>query len=300
MIIQKRKPIKSITYRPYTYYIIIICVFSLIAGTITGVLAENSRVITDMRNKEITIPGDTDRVVIIQGESLNQIIKALGVCDHVRGIGQFTTIHEAPRPIEVTCLNPFFQYLPNIYRSDRTLDEFTIMVIKPDVVIWEEPVHSDNVQTEDQYQKDIAIIENRLKVPVVVINGSQYTQSDNVIEHYPALEILGEIFHKKERTEEIIRTLNDRDHELEVFEHNNSKQGSALVALSPDPHHNDARHGWMNTILNLPLRHMNQIEGKNYEHKTHLDPKEWGITYLMDVYQMNRNESSLWYDAMQQ
>lgn len=191
-------------------------VLIMITGNTGIVFAEETKTITDMREKNITIPSNPQNVVIMNTGFLAQLTRAMKVSDRIKATGGL--IYEWDTDVknnEYIYLNPGFQDLPNVHGSHDPLSTETLASANPDLVIWENTEYTQDDQNKAQNDADIETIEKTLQIPLVVVKGTAlYGNKDNQAT-YDTVTLMGEIFNRQEKAEKINAAMKKRIDEIE-------------------------------------------------------------------------------------
>ena len=156
--------------------------------------------IKDMRGKEIEIPEDPKRVAILDKGFLVQSMKALGVEDKICATGGLITEVGEQEERDSLYLFPKIKELPIIGYPTDAVDFETLAAANPDLVILRNSEYiKDSEVTSDAIKK----IEEDMKLPFFVINGPGCYEEVKLEYHYEGIRLLGEIFSKEDRAEEI-------------------------------------------------------------------------------------------------
>ncbi len=196
--------------------IVLLLIFLLTAGITGTVLADDTKTITDMRGKNVTIPADPQRVAIMNAGFLAQLTRAMEVSDKVKATGGlFFDWEDNEEKNEYVYLNPDFQYLPNIYGWQTPLNAETLAFTNPDLVIWEDTEYTQGDKYKTQNDVDIDTIENTLKIPLVLVKGTGLYGNEDNQATYDTVSLMGEIFNKQDKAEEINAAMKKRVAEVE-------------------------------------------------------------------------------------
>ena len=156
-----------------------------------------TKVVTDMRGKDVTIPAEPQRVAIFDKGFLVQSMRALGVLDKICATGGLITEIGDPEQRDSMYLFPEIMELPILGYPTDAVDFETLAMAAPDLVILRNSEYiKDSEITADAINK----IENDLGLPLVVINGPGCYDDAKLEYQYEGLSLLGEIFGKQERT----------------------------------------------------------------------------------------------------
>lgn len=179
----------------------------------TGFLVQASesdskpKVITDMRGKEITIPSHLENVAILDKGFLVQSMVALGVEDKICATGGLITEIGDPEERDSLYLFPEIMDLPIIGYPTDAVDFETLAASDPDMVILGNSEYiKDSEITADAIRK----IEEDLKLPLFVINGPGCYEDSNPDYYYEGIQLLGDVFDKKERAEEVVSYMKEQ------------------------------------------------------------------------------------------
>ena len=171
-----------------------------------------TKVVTDMRGKDVTIPADPQRVAIFDKGFLVQSMRALGVLDKICATGGLITEVGDPEQRDSMYLFPEIMELPILGYPTDAVDFETLAVAAPDLVILRNSEYiKDSEITADAINK----IENDLGLPLVVINGPGCYEEAKLEYQYEGISLLGEVFGKQERAADIVRYMEDTRADLE-------------------------------------------------------------------------------------
>lgn len=163
--------------------------------------------VTDMRGKIISIPKDPKRVVIIDKGFVLQNMIAMNLKEKIVATGGIIDSKLKKEKRDTTVLFPEVYELPIVGYPMGAVDFEAIVASKPDLVILR---NSEYIKNSEITKKAIDTIEKQLKIPLVVINGSGYYEKVELQKHYDGIKLLGEVFNKTERAEEIISLMNEQ------------------------------------------------------------------------------------------
>lgn len=164
------------------------------------------RTITDMRGVEVTLPEKIDRVAILDKGFLVQTMTALGVADRIVASGDVIQGATDKTERDSLYLCPQLLDLPQIGYPTSAVDYETLAAAKPDLVILR---NSEYIKDSEITAEAIDKIENELKIPLVVINGPGCYDEVKIETQYEGIRLLGELFQKEDRAEEIISLMED-------------------------------------------------------------------------------------------
>lgn len=165
------------------------------------------KTVTDMRGKEVTIPAEPGRVAILDKGFLVQSMVALGVQDRICATGGLITEVGDPEERDSLYLFPEIMDLPIIGYPTDAVDFETLAAADPDLVILRNSEYiKDSEITADAIRK----IEEDLGLPLVVINGPGCYEEPALEHQYEGIEVLGQVFGREERAEEMISYMREQ------------------------------------------------------------------------------------------
>ncbi|MGP1588184.1 MAG: ABC transporter substrate-binding protein [Treponemataceae bacterium] len=164
-------------------------------------------VISDMRGKNITIPKNPERVVIIDKGFVLQNMVAMGVENKIVATGGIIDSKEKIEKRDSITLFPKIYDLPLVGYPTGAVDFEAIASVKPDLIILR---NSEYIKNSEITKKAIDTIENQLNLPLVVINGPGCYDTVELKTHYEGIKVLGQVFNKSERAEQIIKLMKDQ------------------------------------------------------------------------------------------
>lgn len=183
----------------------------LIAACTGPVVAAETKVITDMRGKEITVPADPQRVFILDKGLIAHSMKALGVEDTIIGSGGIvgTTITE-PIDLDTVYLIPaLLNYGDAGYPQAGEVNYEKVAFTNPDLILLLQSEYTKN-QFAEQTEQTINRLES-FGIPLVVINGPGYYQPPSIDATYDTISLLGQIFNKQGRADEVVSYLKQQE-----------------------------------------------------------------------------------------
>lgn len=167
----------------------------------------STKVVTDMRGKEVTIPADPQRVAIFDKGFLVQTMRTLGVLDKICATGGLITEVGDPEQRDSMYLFPEIMELPILGYPTDAVDFETLAAAAPDLVILRNSEYiKDSEITADAINK----IEHDLGLPLLVINGPGCYEEAKLEQQYEGISLLGEVFGKQERAEEVIACMKEQ------------------------------------------------------------------------------------------
>lgn len=179
------------------------------AATSTSAPVEETtgpRTIVDMRGVEVTLPERIDRVAILDKGFLVQTMTALGVADRIVASGDVIQGATDKTERDSLYLYPQLLDLPQIGYPTSAVDYETLAAAKPDLVILR---NSEYIKDSEITAEAIDKIENELKIPLVVINGPGCYDEVKIETQYEGIRLLGQLFGKEDRAQEIISLMED-------------------------------------------------------------------------------------------
>ncbi len=164
-----------------------------------------TRTVVDMRGVSVELPETIERVAIIDKGFVVQTMKALGVEDLICASGDL--IQGAAEPVRDSLyLYPKLLELPQIGYPTAAVDYETIVASDPDIVILR---NSEYIKNSEITAEAIEKIESDLGIPLVVVNGPGCYDEVRYQVQYDGIRLLGEVFEKQERAEEVIKIMDD-------------------------------------------------------------------------------------------
>nr|WP_319540708.1 ABC transporter substrate-binding protein [uncultured Methanospirillum sp.] len=188
--------------------VLLIISFVLITGVVS---AADTKTVTDMREKQVTIPADPQKVVILDKGLIVQTMKALGVEDKIAGSGGILgTSVQSETDLDSVYLIPELLNLGDTgYPFGGEVNYEKVAFPNPDLVIL---LQSEYTRDRASDQTDAVI--NRIEsmgIPLVVINSPGYYKPVSSNATAQAVTLLGEVFNKKDRASEIVSYLADQE-----------------------------------------------------------------------------------------
>lgn len=179
---------------------------STAATTVPAEETAAPQTITDMRGVEVALPERIDRVAILDKGFLVQTMTALGVADRIVASGDVIQGATDKMERDSLYLCPQLLDLPQIGYPTSAVDYETLAAAKPDLVILR---NSEYIKDSEITAEAIDKIENELKIPLVVVNGPGCYDDVKIETQYEGIRLLGKLFQKEERAEEIISLMED-------------------------------------------------------------------------------------------
>jgi ABC-type Fe3+-hydroxamate transport system, periplasmic component len=172
-------------------------------------------VITDMRGVEVEVPENPSRVAIIDRGFIAQALVALGVEDKVVATGGLigATIPPSTNTRDTLLLNEKYCELPNFgYPGYLAFNMEIFIDSNPDLVIWKQTI---NGSTSPDAAAIMNVITNIVKVPLFVLLEPGYDGTPPKLDTtYDSIELLGKIFKKEERADEVLSLLKGKIGEI--------------------------------------------------------------------------------------
>lgn len=158
------------------------------------------KTVVDMRGVEVELPAEIKRVAIIDKGFIVQTMTALGVNDLIVAQGDVTQSSTTPdRDTLVLC--PALLKMPQLGYPTSAIDYEALAGSDPDIVLFRNSEYiKESEITEEAFKK----IEEDMKIPLIVINGPGCYDVPKYQTQYEGIRLLGEVFGKEERAEEVI------------------------------------------------------------------------------------------------
>jgi len=188
---------------------------------VTPVKEEAYKTVTDMRGKAVRIPKDPKRVVAISEGMVDQIMVAFGIEDKIVGYGSCGKIRDCDTSGYLaindtsdtyngswyigSILYPKMRELPYLGTPTKGINYEQLAELNPDIIIMRARDYDKN----EGEKKTIATIE-KLGFPLIIINRPNHYDKPDVSTIYKEIEVLGEIFDKQEKAEELIDFLDGK------------------------------------------------------------------------------------------
>lgn len=190
--------------------IVILLIISLVI--VTGVVsAAETKTVTDMRGKQVTIPADPQKVVILDKGLIAETMKALGVDDRIVGSGGILgTSVQSTKDLDSVYLIPELLNLGDAgYPFGGEVNYEKVAFPNPDLVIMLQSEYTRD-RASDQTDATINRIES-MGIPLVVINSPGYYKPASSNATTEAITLMGEIFNKQDRASEITTYLAEQE-----------------------------------------------------------------------------------------
>jgi iron complex transport system substrate-binding protein len=179
---------------------------------------EKQLTLVDMADRVVTVPKPPERVVQMSQSFIAQVMAVFGVQDRMVGYGacskyaDCTTVYKIKDGIEyehtgppytAMVLHPEMYELPWVGSVDNGINYESLASCNPDLVI----IRITCCNSEDNVKRTTEVIES-LGFPVVVTRGPAWGHPDPSMEViYEEIEVLGEVFDKQEKAQELIDCL---------------------------------------------------------------------------------------------
>lgn len=167
----------------------------------------DTRTVTDMRGKEVTIPADPQRVAVFDKGFLIQTMTALGVSEKICATGGLITEVGDPEQRDSLYLFPEIMELPILGYPTDAVDFETLAAADPDLVILR---NSEYIKDSEITADAVTKIEEDLRLPLVVVNGPGCYDEVKLEYQYEGISLVGEIFNRQERAEEIVAYMKEQ------------------------------------------------------------------------------------------
>jgi len=176
----------------------------LCVGLMPAMCAEKT--ITDMDGRTVTISKPLERVVTAGQSMAPCVMVALGVGDKIVGTGG--ALSASTNETTPSVILPAIRSLPDLGRGYRFNLEAAV-ALDPDVIIMEKDCagHGDSSAEYSKLLEKFSLFNK--SVPFLVINNAACFDKPSPDSIYAEIEILGEIFDRQDRAEEIIELLKD-------------------------------------------------------------------------------------------
>ena len=228
--------------------------------------------IKDMRGVEVEVPEDPSRVAIIDRGFIAQALVALGVEDKVVSTGGLlgATIPPSTNTRDTLLLNNAYCELPNFgYPGYLAFNMEIFIESNPDLVIWKQTI---NGSTSPDAIAIMNAITNIAKVPLFVLMEPGHDGTPPTLDTtYESIGLLGKIFDKEKRANEILSLLKGKIGEITsvtaaLLEHQKptmmvlglASEGSGAYAYGPNYTHGLYLQD-VAGVNNLITEHTNQI-----------------------------------------
>lgn len=165
-----------------------------------------ARTVTDMRGVTVELPDKIERVAILDKGFLVQTMTALGVADKIVASGDLIQGATEPTVRDSLYLCPQLLELPQIGYPTSAVDYETLVAAEPDLVILR---NSEYIKDSEITAEAIEKIEKELHIPLVVVNGPGCYDEVKLETQYEGVRLMGEVFEKSERAEEVIALMQD-------------------------------------------------------------------------------------------
>ncbi|MEG1492286.1 MAG: ABC transporter substrate-binding protein [Oscillospiraceae bacterium] len=163
-----------------------------------------TRIVTDMRGKDVSVPAEIKRVAILDKGFVVQTMAALGVEDLIVASGDLIQGAKNAEERDSLLLCPALLKLPQIGYPTAAVDYETLVSAKPDIVILR---NSEYIKDSEITAEAISKLEDDLKIPLIVVNGPGCYDEVKLETQYEGVRLLGELFEKQERAEQIIKLM---------------------------------------------------------------------------------------------
>lgn len=181
----------------FSIFILLISVLCMILSA--GVMADKT--IIDMDDRTEIIPDSIQKVITGGYSSAPCIMAALGVGDKIVGSGgALTTLSNETT---ATIVLPNLKNLPDLGRGN-TINLESMASLEPDLLIYEEDCggQGDSYDKNKELKEKLSLFSGKL--PYVIIKNAACTDKPSPEAIYSQIEILGEIFDKQSRSNEVI------------------------------------------------------------------------------------------------
>ncbi len=210
MIEMKKKEWSNSFKQIFVIFLVISCIVPAI--TFGDLHEDNTRVITDMRGEQVTIPGEINRVVIFDDGFVEGLLYRFGKQDLVVGVGgdsvrklyeyNFTTkegeFYEYTNGMNtVRYLFPEAVDLPLLTDGKTGINYELLASLNPDLVIVRAGAYAFRAGSEESLNKALGTISS-LGIPVFVLFGPTYQDNASVDGIGKEIRLIGEIFNEQQ------------------------------------------------------------------------------------------------------
>ncbi len=181
-----------------------------------------SKIITDMRGAEVSVPLDPQRIVVMDDGTVESMMVIFGVADRIVGLPRtpknytynFTSIktnetywYQGGRGVSLV----LFPDLVKATVVGRNVPNYeTLASLSPDLVILNSGSCSfPDWKKDEKSEKVIEMIE-KMGIPVVVIDAPECSANPDLENLYKEISILGEIFGKEEKANQVVSFLREQ------------------------------------------------------------------------------------------
>ena len=180
---------------------------------------DDYRVITDMRGKEVRIPKDLKRVVVMSDGFVESTMIIFGIGDKLVGLPRSPKDYTYNYHSDVTSENYTYRggrYTPVVLYPKlkeltvvgrKTPNYETLASLDPDVVILRSGSCSFYCYNTDENAKKVIEMIEKLNIPVVVIQAPTCYDKPTLNTIFQEIEVLGEIFDKQKEAQKLINHL---------------------------------------------------------------------------------------------
>jgi len=159
--------------------------------------------VTDGYGRTVTVPANVDRVVCSSGGPCVRYLVYLDAADTLAGVdsGDQTNSSAVSRDTRsYTLANPGFALLPVIGSSTGTGNLETIVAVNPQLIFM---MGSATNQTGETISPADAMQE-RTGIPVIALPSGSYTTAEGRADLYSSYRLIGTVFKKEDRAEQLI------------------------------------------------------------------------------------------------
>lgn len=165
-----------------------------------GEVGEETRIIQDMRGKEVEIPKEIQKVAIIDKGFILENMVAMGLEDKIVAQGGLVDAPQDEKR-DLMLLAPKILEMPTIGYPTKAVDFEALAASNPDLVLLR---NSEYIKESEITKQVIETIEKDLKLPLIVINGAGVYDEVTMDHHYEGIKLLGELFQVEDRANEIV------------------------------------------------------------------------------------------------
>ena len=176
------------------------------SGPQSAASAPATRTVTDMRGKEVTFPADPQRVAVFDKGFVVQTMAALGVQDRLVASGGLVQPGSHAEERDSLTLCPQLLELPQLGYPTDAVDYEALAAAAPDLVILR---NTEYIKDGEGTAQMIRRIEEEFHLPLVVVNGPGAVENGTLEVQYQGVRLLGQIFGREERAQEIISLMEE-------------------------------------------------------------------------------------------
>ncbi|MFY9262486.1 MAG: ABC transporter substrate-binding protein [Actinomycetaceae bacterium] len=188
----------------------------------------DTRIVVDSRGVEVEVPTEIKTVATVSDAFVEEIMYALDVDAEVTGLSGTCIVKEFSydfvaldgEPFEYTGgMNPANYLMPEmrdmpIFAQDGQFNFETLATIDPDVLIIHSGCCTVNWAEGDSGMEETLNKLDGLGIPTVVVHGPNYTGQPNLEDMRAGIEVVGDVFGKKDEASDIATLIEDEINEV--------------------------------------------------------------------------------------